>query len=429
MKALTDLTIEQVADLDELVGLLASVERTIGSLTAAREGLLALGARWAHQVAEQADHDDYGDLALRSVAAELGAALHVSDRTVQRRMADAEWKVSRFPAVWAAQGEGRIGPGHARAIVDAGEHLEDPQVREAYAVRVLEIAEDESPNRVAQIARRVADSLQPRSLDERHEDAREQRRVWVKGAGDGMAELGMLAPATLVHGVFDRLTQMAKATREPGATSTPAHEPTPDPRTTDQLRADLALDLLLAGVPVGHDTPDGALAAISARVQVTVPVLTLLGAEGPAAELDGRCPIDLETARRLAGAASGWDRVLTDPISGGVVAVDRYRPGETLKRQLRGRDERCRFITCGYPARECDLDHTHDAALGGETHVENLAHLCRRHHTLKHQSAWHVEQLGGGLLAWTSPTGRTYIDKPPPAHTVTFTDDDAPPPF
>ena len=418
MKALTDLTVEQVADLDGLVDLLTSVERTISSLMAAREGLLALGARWANDVAEQAAHEDYGDLAFRSVAAELGAAVHVSDHTMQRRMADAEWKVSRFPSVWAAQGEGRIGAAHARVIVDAGEHLDYAPAREAYAERVLPVAEHESPSRVARIARRVADTLQPRTIVERHQDAREQRRVWVKDAPDGMAELGMLAPATLVHGVFDRLTQMAKAV---GAA--------PDDRSIDQLRADLAAELLLTGAPTAHDSTDGALAAITAHVQVTVPVLTLLGSDGPAPELDGRTPIDLDTARRLAGAASGWDRVLTDPITGGVLAVDRYRPGEQLKRRLRGRDERCRFITCGHLARECDLDHTHDAALGGETHLENLAHLCRRHHVLKHQSAWHVRQLGGGQLEWTSPTGRVYIDRPPPTHSVTFTESAELPPF
>ncbi|MCR2678846.1 hypothetical protein NSP03_24390, partial [Salmonella enterica] len=59
-----------------------------------------------------------------------------------------------------------------------------------------------------------------------------------------------------------------------------------------------------------------------------------------AAELDGMIPIDPATARRLAGAASGWDRVLTHPISGALLAVDRYRPSEDLRRHLRARDER-----------------------------------------------------------------------------------------
>ncbi len=77
------------------------------------------------------------------------------------------------------------------------------------------------------------------------------------------------------------------------------------------------------------------------------------------------------------------------------------------------------------PARGSDLDHTRDAAFGGETSDANLAALCRRHHVLKHQTPWHVTQLGDGLLEWTSPSGRTYVDRPPPPNTVTFTE----PPF
>ncbi|WP_309126997.1 DUF222 domain-containing protein [Microbacterium sp.] len=439
MTALMDVSAEQVTTLDELVDLVQSIERTIGSLQAARDGALALAARWALSVAEQGDGVEASDLTVRAVAAELGAALRVSDRTVQRRMADAETKVNGFPAVWRAQGAGRITAGHARVIIDAGEHLDDPDAREAYTARVLEFAGDESPNRLRPIAARLAEQYTARSLQQRHEDAREQRAVWVKDAPDGMAELGLLGPAALVHGVFDRLTSMAKtldadadAAADADADSAAAsHErDTPaDPRTLSQKRADLALDLLLTGSPAGHDTPDGLLAAISGQVSVTVPVLTLMGADEtgtPQAELDGCSPIDPATARQLAGAATGWDRVLTHPITGGMLAVDRYRPGESLRRQLRARDQRCRFVCCGMPARDSDLDHTHDAALGGRTEEGNLGALCRRHHVLKHHTPWHVKQIGGGLLEWTSPAGRVYIDRPPPQNTVAFTDEGPP---
>ena len=43
---------------------------------------------------------------------------------------------------------------------------------------------------------------------------------------------------------------------------------------------------------------------------------------------------------------------------------------------------------------------------------------------LKHHSPWHVDQTSGGVLEWTSPTGRTYIDRPPPQNTVPFTSAD-----
>ena len=423
-----------------------SIERTMNALQAARDGVLALGATWAVEVAQQAGHPDHGEMALRTVAAELGAALRVSDRTVQRRMAEADWKVNRFPAVWAAQGAGVISAGHARAIIDAAEHLDDPDAREAYSARMVEFALDESPNRVAALARRVVEQYQPRALEDRHVDARQARAVWVNDRPDGMAELGLLGPAALVHGAFDRLTSMAKAVKAgPGAGRGadagaggaafrlgPAEKPRApiDSPTMDQLRADLVLDVLLTGAPAGHDTPDGALAALTAHVSVTVPVLTLMGhPDTPPAELDGVTPIDLTTARTLAGAATGWDRILTHPITGGLLAVDRYRPGGHLKRRLRARDGRCRFMCCGRPAHTTDIDHHHDAALGGPTSEDNLGHLCRRHHTLKHHSPWHVEQRADGDYAWTSPTGHTYTDKPPPQHTVVFTEDKAPAPF
>ena len=434
MTGLADATIEQMGALGAVTEMLVEVERTISSMQAVRDGILAVGSRLAVEVAGQAGSRDEADLALRTVAAELAAALRVSDRTLQRRMTDATWRVERFPRVWEAQGAGRISAAHARVICDAADHLDDPADREAYSAQMVGFAETESPNRVARMARRVAERFQARPIGERHKEARKKRGVWVKDLPDGMAELGMLGPAALVHGAFDRLTQMSKTVQEQSSSpATPkgaaasresAFGPAADAsggndsRTLGQIRADLALDLLLTGAPGGHDTPGGLLAAMTASVSVTVPVTTLMGRGTTPAELNGCVPIDPDTARRLAGAASGWDRLLTHPHTGALLAVDRYRPSAELKRHLRARDQRCRFPTCGYPPSESDIDHHHDAALGGSTTVENLGHLCRRHHVLKHQTPWHVEPLADGLYAWTSPTGKVYIDRPPPPNTA-----------
>ncbi|HWS49695.1 MAG TPA: HNH endonuclease, partial [Microbacterium sp.] len=66
MTALVDATIEQVGALGALTESVVEIERTISSLQAARDGMLAVGARLALEVAEQGEHPDYGDLALRS---------------------------------------------------------------------------------------------------------------------------------------------------------------------------------------------------------------------------------------------------------------------------------------------------------------------------------------------------------------------------
>ncbi len=150
------------------------------------------------------------------------------------------------------------------------------------------------------------------------------------------------------------------------------------------------------------------------------------------AELAGGQPIDTDTARILAGGATAWERVLTHPITGAILAVDRYRPNADLRRLLHARDSRCRFPTCGLPPRTQDLDHTIDAAFGGATEEGNLGGLCRRHHVLKHQTAWKVKQRGAGVLEWTGPTGSTYIDRPPTPVTFTIDEPDPapePPPF
>ncbi|MEV7828260.1 HNH endonuclease signature motif containing protein [Microbacterium enclense] len=210
-----------------------------------------------------------------------------------------------------------------------------------------------------------------------------------------------------------------------------------DERTTAQLRADILTDLLLTAAPTADptrtDDGPGTLGTIRARIQVIVPALTMLkpGAENAdPAELVGHGPLDAHTARTLAEATTlPWDRVITHPITGAVLHTDTYHRTTAIDRHLRARDRHCRFPGCTTPATRCDIDHTHDHALGGPTTVTNLAHLCQRHHTQKQFTRWNVTQLPGGVLEWTSPTGRTYTDEPLPYSPATrFLPDDPPPP-
>lgn len=453
MTALLDATDSQMAALAGLVESVRLAEQTLAGMQAARDGLLALAGRLALDIAKQGDHPDRGDHSIRCVAAELGTVQRVNDRTIEHRMAAASLLVEHFPSVWAAQGSGRLSSAHSRVIVEAGSHLADSH-RAAYAAIMIPLAERESPSRLRLLARRVAERFAERPVGERHREARKTRRAWVSDGEDGMAQLHACGPAVLIHGMFDRLSQMAHALRDENrrVARKKAHdggECEIDDRTVDEIRADLLADLVLGGEPTAHDTADGPLGAIRGRVEVTVPVTTLMGDDirdafgrrivcengspsagstpisflSAPAELDGRVPIDVGTARALAGRVTGWDRVLTHPISGRMLAVDRYRPSKHLRRHLRARDQRCRFPACGIAARMCDLDHTQAAAVGGETRETNLADLCRRHHVLKHHSPWHIEQREGGVLEWTSPTGRVYLDHPPTQNTVVFRQD------
>ena len=443
--------VDPVAVLGMLTESLAATEASIVRLQAVKEVQLAVAQRLAEHLAVERGPGARGEaveLASRSVAAELAGVLQVSDRVVQARMVRAAELMARFPATMEAFAGARINAAHVRQIQDAGARL-DEGVRAEFERLAVAASEGETPHRAKRVVERAAERLAPRSLTDRHRDAQADRRVWREDLPDGQKMLGLIHAATVIDGIYDRLTQQARIVQvantrarkddavvepDPGSLGDPK-----DDRAIDQLRADLCADALLTGAPSGHDTAGGLLGAIHARVEITVPVLTLMAADtahsttGPPfgiraeqpGELAGGRPIDTGTARILAAGATAWERVLTHPVTGAILAVDRYRPNADLRRLLHARDARCRFPTCGLPPAAHDLDHTIDAAYGGATEEGNLGGLCRRHHVLKHHTAWMVKQKGAGALEWTSPTGSTYVDRPPAP--VTFTSDEPEP--
>lgn len=426
----TGWTDHEIAALDALVESLAANCAAINALQALDATMMAAALALAEDRATV--RGGSADLEIREIAADIGAALRMSDRTVQRQLSDAHTLSTRFRATHRAQSEGRISRAHADVIMDAGVRICDDDARAAFETEVLIHAERESAARLRPIAKLLAERALPESIDERHARARLERRVTVRDLPDAMAELCLTGPATLVHGIHDRLSQMAivvaddNAKEAAEARAAEAAGFVPDDRTPDQLRADLLIDLALTGAPSGQG-PAHVLGAIQAQVLVQVPVLTLLGRDDEPAILEGFGPIDSATARALAGGAKGWDRVLTHPVSGTVLAIDRYRPNEDLRRLLRVRDQHCRFPGCRRPVRYCDADHLVDAARGGPTSGANLAGECCRHHVLKHRTAWTVVHVGGGVLHWTSPTGRVYPDRP--LSSITFRPSGECPPF
>ena len=427
------------AAVESLLTALAETRRQRAALDAKETALLAAAVALAQAQEDVPGPSEVRDIPLRSLAAQIGGVLRVSDRTVQRHLSDASILAGRFGSTLTALAAGDISRGHVSVIVEAGLPIEDDDVRAAYEAAVLEVARRETPGRLKPAARLLAARLHPIPLETRHAEAAKCRDVWVRDLDDGMAELIATLPAPIAHGIRDRLDRFARREIDArrGATSDTTDAETlidevvaPDTRRIGEIRSDTFADLLLTG----HATPEISNAsipegeAIVAHVQLTVPVLTALGADTTPAELVGHAPVDTATALRLAGTATGWDRVLTHPVTGTVLAIDRYRPSDQLKRVLRVRDEHCRFPGCRTPARRCDIDHTTAREHDGPTEIGNLAHLCRRHHTLKHHSAWRVRQIPDGVLHWTSPTGRVFPDRP--ARTLTFTvAGEEPPPF
>ena len=89
-----------------------------------------------------------------------------------------------------------------------------------------------------------------------------------------------------------------------------------------------------------------------------------------------------------------------------------YRPPPSLRHLITIRQPCCSFPGCRRPAARCDEDHTVPYDQGGRTCECNLAPLCRRHHRAKQAHGWRLDQPEPGMMAWTTPSGRSYITGP-----------------
>ncbi|WP_345752734.1 HNH endonuclease signature motif containing protein [Microbacterium rhizophilus] len=404
------LTVDEAARASALLDEYVEAERIIAQAQARRSLALYGLAEIAQAQARRTDSDSKYEFTLRSMAAEVACATRVSDGAIRARMSDATTLVSEFPATFALFQEGRISDAHVRVIVAAGERLDDDDdCRAEYEAHVLRRAESLTPGALRTLARAVADRIEPLALVERSAEAMHARGVSVESLEDGAAMLRWIGSAAVIYGAHDRVTQMARLTMRTADDS--------DERSLDNVRSDTLADLVLTG----HSTLEQidalggeALDAITATVQITIPVDTITGLGDDSAFLSGYGPIDPETAKRLAGGSTLWARLFTDTDTGCLRTVDGYVPTAAQKRFLAARDEHCRFPGCRQAVRRSEIDHTQAYSEGGATHVDNLSHLCPTHHRLKHNSHWQKRQGPDGLTEWISPLGRVYSNRPTP---------------
>ena len=363
------------------------------------------------------------EFATRSFIAELATLLRIPEATASGLIADAGI-ARRHPDTVAALASGSISLAHVRSLCEAvvGLPAEGAGALESVA---LVRAPQETAAAFRRRIRKLRDRHHPEPLTARHDRAHVERRVCLEPAEDGMAWLGLYLEAERGVAIMARLDAVAAARStavgvsgsvsigadagaDADADGRPSNAAQITRLTRAQLKLDTAVDVLLGRALGGEDAPP--LGVVTPRVYVTVPVLTLLGHSDEPAELDGHGPIDADTARRLAAHAPSFRRILTHPETGAYLSYGRttYRVPTDLAGYLRVRDGTCRFPGCARRAIGCDLDHTRDWATGGTTRHDNLAHLCRKHHRLKHNSRWRMSQTASGEIRWTSPAGREY---------------------
>ncbi|WP_341476222.1 HNH endonuclease signature motif containing protein [Cryobacterium zongtaii] len=302
---------------------------------------------------------------------------------------------------------------------DAHPHRRRPEeILGAFEAKVLPAAEKLTSTQFVRVAGRILERMHPVPLPDRADAGFVKRRVVLSPDADGMAWLNAYLKAEDAQAIYDRLSHLATdLDLDADAAPAPGSDSPVPCRSKDQRRADAYRDLLLDGVG-----PGGLGHGIRGTVSITVPALTLLGRSDEPAILDGYGPIDPETARRIAGTATSWSRILTHPETGCRLSMGRntYNPPADMRRYLAARDHTCQGIGCNRRATLSEIDHTRPWCTGGPTDVDNLVHLCKACHRLKHQSSFTTRQGPGGALTWTTPAGKTYTSAPTNTDPTTY---------
>ena len=171
----------------------------------------------------------------------------------------------------------------------------------------------------------------------------------------------------------------------------------------------------------GRSGSSGAGSPLSAGSELDygLPIKVDPGARVPVM-MNGRVPLDAQTADELIAQAKWVYRMFTDPETGVVLesAPTKYYIPAALKRMVEARHPDCSAPWCATPARVCEKDHIEpfnhqDPENGGLTVMENLHPLCKRHHQEKTQKRLRVDRMDDGSLAWVLPRIGAMLVYPP----------------
>lgn len=351
----------------------------------------------------------------RSIGSQVALARRESPWRGSRHLGLAQALVRELPNTYAALRDGRLSEWGATQVTRATACLSVEDRRAVDAVLAPRFGEL-GDVALGKVADSLAAELDPAAVAARARKAQGDRRVSVRPAPDTMAYLTALLPVAEAVACFAALKQAADAAGAEG-----------EERSQGQVMADecvrriTGVDPHTEGVPVeiqlvmGEETMTGG-ADESARVSadgtppVTIParVARLLAMTG--SMRDGVACSDAQEA---------WIRRLFTAPDGAVVASDprRRRFTGALRDLVVARDRTCATPWCDAPIRH--VDHITRVADGGATTAENGRGTCVACNAVKEAPGWHTETTtlpdGSRAVRITTPTGHTYVHRPPPA--------------
>ncbi len=328
---------------------------------------------------------------------EIAAALSYTRTTSRKELCRAVSLSEGLVRVRDRLSSGDIDVARMRVLDDALGHLPSDTV-DTVLDQVLDDAAELTTGQLRARVGRLVMVADPDGAESSFQEGLDDRHVATVSNPDHTANFGIYsAPPDRVAAARAHIEQLARRLRVPG-----------EERSLDQLRADVALDLLTGSCDhQEHDCCGGG------RVNVTITAETLAGLSNEPAELDGFGPVIAEIGRKtvMENLDGEWVFTATDQAGNIATGTLARRPTTAQRRYLEAVYPTCVMVGCRQPAYQCDLDHRKPRAESGATHTDNLEPLCRHHHMVRHHTQWKLERLPNGDHQWTSPLGHTYIKR------------------
>jgi hypothetical protein len=307
-----------------------------------------------------------------------------------------------LPHIGEAFTAGRLGWDRVRFLVEFADA--DSDQRLADECDGLSIGQVEA---LARQCRRVR-----REQSEENDRQRGLRITWNRDKSSGRLVCHLDAPElAIVEAAIDAEAERHRYDAQTDAANAAAGgvddhgQPLPRAFVPHEQAAADALVAICSKVLGAEADPDRACVVVHTSIEV------LFGLDGPG-ELANGVSISPDTVRRL--CCDGRLEVITEKPDGTPIGIGRAsrRVPAWLARQVRRRDQGCRFPEC--PCQQIQIHHldwwVRDKGL---TDLDDLLGACRKHHRLLHEGKWIVERHADGSVTWISPSGGRYTSALP----------------
>lgn len=349
------------------IGVMTRVENR-----AAAEQLVAIGELFAYRLSRCSENADWAVDTMEAVAAEVAAALRISQSLAVSRLRYARAMREQLPQVGEVFRAGDIDFRAFQTLVYRTDLITDRDVLVTVDARLAANVARWPSMTTRRLAAQIDKIVAKADADavRRHTQAKDDREIWIGDCEGGTSE---------IHGsLFTPDAQVLDKQLDALAGSVCEH----DPRTRQQRRAD-ALGALAAkadrlGCRCGRpDCPAGVKPAPSGVVVHVIAEQASIDGSGEA--LASLVAADGLISPELVAELAATARMVPLTHPGDAAPEPGYIPSKALSDFVRCRDLTCRWPGCDHPAMDCDLDHTIPFAQGGKTHAANLKCYCRTH--------------------------------------------------